>query len=522
MQLPIQAPASTLSPLWTQIEVIATCLCFLIGGLDYFGLKPRFRSQRGVRMKSEPKGLSLWVGILFTFGFGSSGFTIYSQFWALSPERTIAAEIIIFLLVIVNWILVWRSPRLMDSASIPLSPLQVEVLTLSRDLTHFLKDAGSRPELNDAGPKKDGENLQQWNARVLSAVRVYSEADAEWSRKLIYRYKEQYADRVKRLMHSLAGATGMVVFPLETYTTDVRPGDDFQNLIDILMHFFVKLENPKVRPIDNVTEQFPATAINSPPSRLKILSANYGIEGINDPDVKHSLLKRLHGDAFAEPIGADLFDGLDPVSGKEKRLTVRYSFDGKEATIVRPEGAWLILPEDTFLSKQVAELQREIQRVSSESMSISVNGVLVAGPAAHAEERARQESAAKPLDSVLSLLQVDALNLRKDLIAFLKEFGPEPTCDTSDCLNDPDLNARRLTEYHNKVVPFRNRLRSMYALRFKERATVVYHRFAAAGISDIHFASLSDTADSVQRLEDLINTLWTVAGQVREEPNEKD
>src|ERR1017187_8585348 len=48
------------------------------------------------------------------------------------------------------------------------------------------------------------------------------------------------------------------------------------------------------------------TQVLVPNSRLKILSAHYGVEGIADRDVTNYLLSRLRGDAFAETIGADL------------------------------------------------------------------------------------------------------------------------------------------------------------------------------------------------------------------------
>jgi hypothetical protein len=91
-------------------------------------------------------------------------------------------------------------------------------------------------------------------------------------------------------------------------------------------------------------------------SRLKIIEARWGIEGINNPDVTHYLVEKQVADSFAEPISADLFRGFDPVGGNlNKKLKVRYSFDGREATVIRPEFAWLILPEDEFLKKQVEE-----------------------------------------------------------------------------------------------------------------------------------------------------------------------
>ena len=100
---------------------------------------------------------------------------------------------------------------------------------------------------------------------------------------------------------------------------------------------------------------------NAAPSRLKIVEAHYGIEGINDPDVTHYLLERTRGEFFAETVGADLFHGFDPVAGVPKRLKVRYSFDGREATIERPEYSWLILPEDLFLKNQISDLVYQLK-----------------------------------------------------------------------------------------------------------------------------------------------------------------
>lgn len=118
--------------------------------------------------------------------------------------------------------------------------------------------------------------------------------------------------------------------------------------------------------------------------------------------------------------------------------------------------------------------------------------------------------------AIFTPLQIDALRFRQKLIAFMKELGPEPVCDTSDCLDNPTLNAQRITEWHNKVMPFRGKLRSLYALNFKTEAVEMYHRFVVAGIKDVHFGSLADTTDSVGNLKDLINTLWVVAGRIGE------
>jgi hypothetical protein len=80
-------------------------------------------------------------------------------------------------------------------------------------------------------------------------------------------------------------------------------------------------------------------------SRLKIISAHWGIEGISNPNVTPRLVRRQTGDCFVAPVELDLFDGFDPVSGKNKILTVRYSFDGTEATVAKKEHELLVLPD---------------------------------------------------------------------------------------------------------------------------------------------------------------------------------
>ncbi|MGA3131087.1 MAG: hypothetical protein ABSD59_09825 [Terracidiphilus sp.] len=93
---------------------------------------------------------------------------------------------------------------------------------------------------------------------------------------------------------------------------------------------------------------------NRPDNRLQIISAHYGVEGDHDADVAENFIKpRVHGHALAGWVGADLFGGFQPVIGREKRVKVRYSFDGIEATVERPEHALLVLPEDKFLKERI-------------------------------------------------------------------------------------------------------------------------------------------------------------------------
>jgi hypothetical protein len=123
-----------------------------------------------------------------------------------------------------------------------LSPLQVKILQLTRDL-RILRAFEAAPQLENTGPMKKGEDLDAWMRTRLDETGTWSAAYARWERKLIYSYRSDFAERVREVM-LLIGKTGMIVASLEPYTTDVRPGDDFQSLIELLLGFLVKLEIP--------------------------------------------------------------------------------------------------------------------------------------------------------------------------------------------------------------------------------------------------------------------------------------
>jgi hypothetical protein len=178
------------------------------------------------------------------------------------------------------------------------------------------------------------------------------------------------------------------------------------------------------------------------PSRLSILSAHWGVEGINDPDVTPCLLKKQRGDCFAEAVVLDLFHGRDPVSGNlngtvTKRLKVRYSFDGKESTIERPEFAWMVLPEDKFLKEQVEECGGKLSKCETERND-ALNRV------SDLEKRLAK----------FSLLQVEALEIERDLGVFLQEIGPRPSLKNGQDENQWRSWYTQLTMgYNNQFAP---------------------------------------------------------------------
>ena len=203
-------------------------------------------------------------------------------------------------------------------------------------------------------------------------------------------------------------------------------------------------------------------------SRLKIISAHYGVEGISDPDVTHYLLERLHGNAFAEPIGADLFHGLDPIDGQRKRLKVHYAFDGKEATITRPQHAMLILPEDSFLRQQLDEIKQTHQD-EMRRLEISNNAYLSNAQEARRQcEDERRKALAKidELGAKLALflpLQLEAFQLARELRQFLKESGARPSIRL---VNGEEKN-REMVAFHDWHVQFVARYKNRFAGKVK-------------------------------------------------------
>ncbi|HEY1498469.1 MAG TPA: hypothetical protein VGF88_02725 [Acidobacteriaceae bacterium] len=101
-----------------------------------------------------------------------------------------------------------------------------------------------------------------------------------------------------------------------------------------------------------------ATHQESPPARLKIIEARYGVEGGPDVDVYEKYLKpRIHGDALVGWVGVDLFGGYQPVINVYKRLRVRYSFEGRERTIMRGENQMIVIPEDDVLREEIEDCE---------------------------------------------------------------------------------------------------------------------------------------------------------------------
>lgn len=267
-------------------------------------------------------------------------------------------------------------------------------------------------------------------------------------------------------------------------------------------------------------------------SRLKILWAHYGADGGPVKEVAEEYLKpRIRGDSLVGWVGSDLFGPLDPAIGLNKQLKVRYSFDGAESTVTRPQHALLVLPEDTYLREQLEacqrakqesrsnfeELKAELARLKRAQFSIAVNGVPIAGPAKAAAQDRMEEAAQQPLGTLFSPLQVMALELRNDLGKFLEEIGPEPVVQSSNFANTQQGVIDYIETKEATVSRWRDVLREKYESRFRERARELYHRFSSVGARNRSLGSLADSATSIEDIQHLMQTLWTMCEVARHE-----
>lgn len=224
--------------------------------------------------------------------------------------------------------------------------------------------------------------------------------------------------------------------------------------------------------------------LNSNPqsSGLRIISAEWGIVGEKVIDVTPDVVERQRGDSFSERVMLGLFHGRDPVKRKTKFLSVRYSLDGREATIIRPEYSWLILPENTFLENQLNLLQKELHRASS----------------------------------LLSPLQTETLNLAHGLSALLRSYPVPQKVDFG--FNKKEQRFDSTTDIHawgDAKWAMEAKLRAKYALDFQSKATTLYHRLVTeVGINDhnLEFLVKGDgkTEDVVSLVDALRKVVFTL------------
>ncbi len=125
-------------------------------------------------------------------------------------------------------------------------------------------------------------------------------------------------------------------------------------------------------------------------------------------------------------------------------------------------------------SREVTSLKAQIKQLRAESVSIAVNGKLVAGPAAFEEQR--------KIQSLLSPLQIEALTLAKELRDFIATMPPYPSGPTQNPGEDDHaFMVRHIAEQFTLRRKWDQKLKHAYANRgIGPRITSFLHRFAEA------------------------------------------
>jgi hypothetical protein len=155
----------------------------------------------------------------------------------------------------------------------------------------------------------------------------------------------------------------------------------------------------------------------------------------------------------------------------------------------------------------IASLQKQLEQIGNESMSVSVGGVLKAGPAAHAEERARQGGS----------LQDDALALARELVVLRKSVQVPPKTNYGfDRKEQKFATPHQLHAWHDVKRDIDIKLRSKYALDYQQKALRLYHRFVEAGVINQHLGVLADTLSTTEDLTELITLLRGLAFQLED------
>src|ERR1017187_2228451 len=264
------------------------------------------------------------------------------------------------------------------------------------------------------------------------------------------------------------------------------------------------------------------------PSKLVIHLANYrAVEGGGEEfQVGDFLRQSISGDSLVFDIenhnfviGDKNFVPRDPLPFKEKRLQVNYSYRGQAArTTERLEHGRLLLPEDSkiqWLMGEVARLQ-----------------------------------AAQPAQPGLSPLQIEALQLSGELLAFLKQLGPPPApkYTAHEFHNMPASQMKALIEakdgdfleaceYYRpgdtaftrqrlenqitgrwmRLLPWYQKLEAAYTLKgFKEKVETLRNRFLLDGITDEVLLMPIEGKYGEQRIRNIAAKIWELAYKIGE------
>lgn len=141
-----------------------------------------------------------------------------------------------------------KPPRLFvsDSPQLVFTPLQIEIIERARGLRQLLKNAGPPPEMQNKGPKPEGEDLQKWLAQRTLEALEWEQKRAEWTQQILYAYQRDFAQQVEQTIYTV----GLEKIPI--YDTNptldrnkIHNEADIEILIHKLMAIFEKIEEKR-------------------------------------------------------------------------------------------------------------------------------------------------------------------------------------------------------------------------------------------------------------------------------------
>lgn len=229
-------------------------------------------------------------------------------------------------------------------------------------------------------------------------------------------------------------------------------------------------------------------------SKLVIHSADYrAVENGGEVyEVGEFLQRLISGDCLVFDIETANFDKKlvpkDPLPFKEKRLRVKYSYDGSSPVITeRREHGRLLLPEDS----KIKWLTGEVDRLKA----------------------AQSTSGQYPVPQ----LRLKVATTVSELQGFLGEHGDEPQIASM-------LSGRTTKEYAQDlvqiVVPWRAKVASAYRLRFNDSLPKLRDEMAAraqvtdAVLNDLIHKAATETSPDVRIFRDIIQRLWELGLRV--------
>ena len=192
----------------------------------------------------------------------------------------------------------------MPSSSSPslLSTLQAEILQLTRALRAYPDSLGVKPLQPESAIAPEGVNQKKWVEEKTHEATRWMELNGEWTRKFLYGYQQEFAEKVERVMTSL-GREGFIVAPLEPYTHKLMP-QRLRGLVGLLLAFMVSLEDSESERRSDMEEKARRGTdllLNPPPLAKAELFTTLQIEAF-------SLAKELRGFLKENPAPEDSSD----------------------------------------------------------------------------------------------------------------------------------------------------------------------------------------------------------------------